>query len=641
MKCFFLFFTISSISGFFISPFLQLYRKTNSILLKNTYLNNDNKEENKTKNYNYPKYFQDLINDKTKNTSEKVKIFLENDYSDYDDYNELDDYTKLILGIPINNNKSKSKNKNESYIKKLKKPKYQQNAPPHSRTGGIRIIFQPQSMNFPEEYNQRQLKDFDDDFDEGDEDEYSYNMFPNYRNQRMAGNRGGGGGGGGKGKRKSENFEVLTKFPLRFTDIGGYENIKTELWQCVDILKNYTKYMAYNVRIPKGLILEGPPGNGKTLLAKAFAGECQVGFIAVSGSEFQDKYVGVGSSRVRELFELANRNVPCIVFIDEIDALGRSRSKESDGEGASAERDNTLNELLVALDGFKNNTGVFLIGATNRADLLDPALIRPGRVDKRIFIGLPDEKTRRAIIDIHIRGKPYDGSVEVENLIDLTSGLSGAQIENLLNEAMLNALRYDRQRFANEDIETVMNKIMVGWQPNEHEFTDRLIHQICVHEMGHAMVGYFAKNHAKVRKVVINLSSPTSPGYTIFENSKTSIYTREGLFEHLAILLSGRIAEELFFGVGSVTNGALNDFEEALKLAHKMVVYYGMGKQMIYPSLSDKYKEMIDADVVELIHSASDFATSILMDHRDALTKGAEILERERVLKAEDLSGLV
>jgi cell division protease FtsH len=604
--------TIGSISGLLFFPVNRLSHKTSSISTKRTYSNKDNeREDNRTKNYNYPKYFQNLINDSTKHNSEKKRVFLEETYNDYED-NDLDDYSKLILGIPYN----------RSETKMAKKPKApEKKKPPHKMTGGIQIIFQPPSDG--------------NGFYEDDDDEDRPYMFQNMRNQRMAGNR------GGKGKRKSENFEVLTKFPLRFTDIGGYDNIKTELWQCVDILKNYTKYLSYNVRIPKGLILEGPPGNGKTLLAKGFAGECQVGFIAVSGSEFQDKYVGVGSSRVRELFELANQNVPCIVFIDEIDALGRSRSKESDGEGASAERDNTLNELLVALDGFKNNTGVFLIGATNRADLLDPALIRPGRIDKRIFIGLPDEKTRRAIIDIHIRGKPYDGSVEMENLIDLTSGLSGAQIENLLNEAMLNALRYDRQRFSNEDIETVMNKMLVGWQPNEHEFTDRLIHQICVHEMGHAMVGLFAKNHAKVRKVVINLSSPTSPGYTIFENSKTSIYTREGLFEHLAILLSGRIAEELFFGVGSVTNGALNDFEEALKLAHKMVVYYGMGKQMIYPSLSDKYKEMIDADVVELIHSASDFATSILMDHRDALAKGAEILEREKVLKAEDLAGLL
>jgi ATP-dependent metalloprotease FtsH len=597
MKLLFVLFTLPSVFGFIFFP---LYRqlKTGSLL----HMNPNEKEENFTKGYNYPKYIQDLIQDKSKTNIEKVRIFLEDDFNDYED-NDLDDYSKLILGIPSN------------LTEPPKKPKYQKSSPPHTMTPGIHIIFQPQTTIRPQEtpYNE--------------EDDNNPYIIQNHQNKNSE-------------KKKSKNFQVITEFPLRFTDIGGYENIKTELWQCVDILQNYTKYLKYNVRIPKGLILEGPPGNGKTLLAKAFAGECQVGFIAVSGSEFQEKYVGVGSSRVRELFELADQNKPCIIFIDEIDALGRSRSKDAE-EGAAAERDNTLNELLVALDGFKTTPGIFLIGATNRADLLDPALIRPGRIDKRIFIGLPDEKTRRSIIGIHIQGKPHDQSVNIENLVDLTSGLSGAQIENVLNEALLNALRYEREEFGNEDIELVMNKIMVGWQPNEHEFTDNLIHQICIHEMGHTLVGYFAKNHAKVRKVVINLSSPTSPGYTVFENSKTSIYTREGLFEHLAILLSGRIAEELFFGVGSVTNGALNDFEEALKLAHKMVVYYGMGKKMIYPSLSDKYKELIDADVVELIHSATDFATAILTDHREKIAKGAEILERERVLKVEDLAGLI
>jgi ATP-dependent metalloprotease FtsH len=439
--------------------------------------------------------------------------------------------------------------------------------------------------------------------------------------------------------RKSENFEVILDFPTTFADVGGFTKIKDELYQCVDFLSNHTKYAGFNVRCPKGLILEGPPGNGKTLLAKAFAGEAKVGFIAVSGSEFQEKYVGVGSSRIRELFALAKKNVPCVIFFDEIDALGRKRS--GDGETSSTERDSTLNELLVALDGFKNNTGVFIIGATNRIDLLDPALIRPGRIDKKIFVGLPDTKTREAIINIHIQGKPYDETVVLAELIELTQGLSGAQIENLLNEAMLNALRYNRVKMTADDIDLIMNKMMAGWQPTDHQFTDNIIDHIALHEMGHAMMGLVAKHHNKMTKVVINLSSPRSPAYTIFEGSTTSIQTREGLFEHLAILLAGRVAEEIFYGL-SITTGALNDFEEALKLAEKMIVYYGMGKKnIIYPSLSDKFKEQIDAEVVELINDANAYAMFVLEKCKDIMVEGADLLKKERVLKAETLIHLI
>jgi len=438
--------------------------------------------------------------------------------------------------------------------------------------------------------------------------------------------------------RKSENFEVFTKFPTKFRDIGGYDKIKDELMQCVDILTNYKKYQAFNVRVPKGLILEGPPGNGKTLLAKAFAGEAQVGFIPVSGSEFQEKYVGVGSSRVRELFQLAKKNAPCIIFIDEIDALGRKRS--SDGESSSNERDNTLNELLVALDGFKNNTGIFVIGATNRADLLDPALMRPGRIDKRIFIGPPDAITREAILNIHTQGKPYDNSINIKDLVDMTMGLSGAQIENLLNEAMLNALRENRKEMNSIDIDYIMNKMMAGWQPTDHQFTSDIIDHIAIHEMGHAVVGLISKHHSKLTKVIINLSSPKSPGYTVFEGSTSTIYTREALFEHLSILLAGRIAEEVFYGV-SVTTGAINDFEEAFKLAEKMIVYYGMGKKVIYPNTSEKFKEIIDNEVQTLINEAYDYAEFIVRNARGLIYEAAEILKMQKVLRADMLMQLL
>jgi cell division protease FtsH len=438
--------------------------------------------------------------------------------------------------------------------------------------------------------------------------------------------------------KKSENFEVITKSPYNFSNVGGYDNIKQELDQCVDILSNYTKYSGYNIRIPKGLIFEGPPGNGKTMLAKALAGEAKVGFIAVSGSQFQDKYVGVGSGRIREMFELAQKNIPCIIFIDEIDALGRKRS--GDGETSGSERDNTLNELLVALDGFKNTSGIFVIGATNRADLLDEALVRPGRIDKRIYIGNPDAKTRKAILNIHVKGKPYDNSIVLEDMVETTNGLSGAQLENLLNEAMLNALRENRNKFTNIDIDLVMNKMMVGWQPNEHQFTSDIIDHIAIHELGHAVVGLLSKHHSKMTKVVINLSAPKSPAYTIFESTASNIMTREALLEHLMILLSGRIAEEVVYGV-SVTTGAINDFEEALKLAQRMICYYGMGKQPIYPSMSEKYKEKIDAEVSKLINDAYAYGEFLVRNSKDLLIEGAEVLKKQKVMTAEELIELM
>lgn len=476
--------------------------------------------------------------------------------------------------------------------------------------GGLRIIISPMpGMGLGLKYNEP---------DDDDDDTHDKFYGSNSRNT----------------KKKSDNFEVIDKSPISFKDIGGYDNIKHELNQCIDILSNYTKYQGYNVRIPKGLIFEGPPGNGKTLFAKALAGEAGVSFIAVSGSEFLEKYVGVGSSRIRELFKLAKENIPCIIFMDEIDAVGRRRS--TDAETANTERDSTLNELLVGLDGFKNTSGIFLIGATNRADLLDAALTRPGRIDKRIFIGNPDEKTRSAIFNIHKKGKPMDTNVDIPNLVEETAGFSAAQIENLLNEAMLLALREDRKSMSPNDLESVLNKMMVGWQPNEHEFTDSIIDHIAIHELGHAIVGLLAKHHAPVTKVLINLQAPHSPGYTVFASNKSPIMTREALFEHLMILLSGRIAEEVFFD-RSITTGAINDFEEALKLAKKMIVYYGMGKHAVYPDLSEKYKEIIDIEVAGLIDEAYQYAEFLVRNSRDLIQEGAEILKRDKIIKAEQL----
>jgi cell division protease FtsH len=292
------------------------------------------------------------------------------------------------------------------------------------------------------------------------------------------------------------------------------------------------------------------------------------------------------------------------------------------------------------MDGFKNSDGVFIVGASNRIDLLDPALIRPGRIDKRIFIGLPDSNTRRAILNIHIKGKPHDDTINVEDMVDLTTGMSAAQIENLLNEAMLFALRNKRVVFTLTDVEVVMNRVVAGWQPNEHQFSEDIIERITIHEMGHAMIGLLMKQHSKLTKIVINLSSPNTPGYTMFEGSTSSMYTRDSLFEHLMILVAGRVAEEIFYNV-SVTTGAINDFEEALKLAEKMVLYYGMGANLIYPSNSEKFKTKIDEQVLILIQNAYKMSDYILRNCKSVMIECAVILKKKKILKREELLEII
>lgn len=435
------------------------------------------------------------------------------------------------------------------------------------------------------------------------------------------------------------DFQIYHSMKTKFNDVGGYQKIKDELMQISDILLNFSKYQKFNVRTPKGIIFEGPPGNGKTLLAKGYCGELNISFIPVSGSEFAEKYVGVGASRLRELFKIASENKPCIVFIDEIDALGRARGTD---DTSNSEKDQTLNQLLVCLDGFKESNGVFVIGATNRVDLLDSALTRPGRIDKNIYFGSPDSETRKAIIEIHSKGKPMDVTISIDDLIETTGGFSGAQIENLLNEAMLKALREKREIIKPDDMEYILNRIYAGWQSKESKFSDDIIDRIVMHEIGHAIVGFLCHDHAKLSKIVLNLWSPKTPGYTIFERNDedSNIYTKTGLFNHLMVLLSGRIAEEIFFGY-SVTTGARQDLEQAFELAKNMIINYGMGKQNIYPDMSDHSKYLIDQEVNKLLIMANDHAREIILKTKQLMQDCSTKLKEEKILKCDEILKLI
>ncbi len=438
-----------------------------------------------------------------------------------------------------------------------------------------------------------------------------------------------------KANKKSKNFELVYNNDFNFTNIGGYDLIKKELLQCADILVNYTKYEKYNVRVPKGLILEGPPGNGKSMLTKAFSGEINVGFIPVSGSQFQEMYVGVGASRVRELFDFALQNKPCVIFIDEIDAVGRKRS--SDSETSSSERDSTLNELLVGLDGFKGSNGVFLIGATNRIDLLDSALIRPGRIDKKIYIGNPDKKTRKEIINIHLKGKPYDSNINLDKLVEITNGFSGAEIENLLNEAMLYALRENKERIEKSDIEIITNRILTGWQITENKLSEEMIRQVAIHEIGHALVSIFT-NYRKIIKVTINLWSPKSLGFTMFEESPNSlISTKENLLKEIMVLLGGRVAEEIFYGE-KISSGAIDDFHRVKNIIQKMVLDYGMGSNLCMPQNSDKNKEKLDLEIENIFNQAYKDTRYLLLNCKQLVNECAGLLIIENEITEDQIT---
>lgn len=465
------------------------------------------------------------------------------------------------------------------------------------------------------------------DLSEDDEND----IFENFRKSTQYQQR-----GGASNENSDHSFEIIKNSRFNFSSIGGYSKIKQELEQVLDILKNREKYSKYNVRIPRGLIFEGPPGNGKTLLAKGFCGEANMSFIPVSGSEFSEKYVGVGAQRIRELFKLANKNAPCIIFIDEMDALARKRG--NDMVSSNSEKDQTLNQLLINMDGFNNDQDIFVIGSTNRLDLLDNALLRPGRMDKKVYIGTPDSVTRKEILSIHLKGKPLDKLVNVDSIVEMTGGYSGAQIENLLNEAMLYVLRDSREMIEWSDLEYINNRILAGWQDQESKFSEEMIDRIIIHELGHAIVGFLSKDHSNVMKVVLNMWSPTSPGYTVFENNDedSNIYTKDGLISHLMVLLGGRLAEEIFYGY-SVTSGAKQDLEKAYELSKTMIINYGMGEKNIYPDLSDQSKFLIDQEISKVLMEANEMSYNIIDNNKEVIKFLIKKLKDTKLIVPEDI----
>ena len=478
-------------------------------------------------------------------------------------------------------------------------------------------------------FNENIYDDFDED---GFNNEYDYEFKPRSNKINIIINTGQPNQDPNKGDIQSENFQLIQNSSYNFKNIGGYESIKEELMQCADILVNYTKYSKYNVRIPKGIILEGPPGNGKTLMAKCFSGEINIGFIPVSGAQFQEKYVGVGASRIRELFNLASENVPCIIFIDELDALGRKRSSD---QNANTEHDSTLNELLVNLDGFKSANGIFIIGATNRVDLLDSALVRPGRIDKKIYIGNPDKETRKSILEIHLVNKPIEPSVTLNYLVELTNGFSGAQIENLLNEAMLYVLRQNRFEIQKTDLNIIANRILVGFQSNKNQLTEDVIYQVAVHEMGHALIGLFT-NHRKLIKITINLFSPKTLGFTLFEPASNALQTKEELIHEIMVLLGGRIAEEIVFKNMNISSGASHDIQQVKTIAEQMIVHLGMGDKII---ISDPSK--INTEIDNIITIAYERAKILLSSAEPLIKESAKLLTIHHELTPVNITDLI
>jgi cell division protease FtsH len=465
---------------------------------------------------------------------------------------------------------------------------------------------------------------------------------------------GGGAPGVGKFGKARTRLGSEEKKKVTFADVAGADEEKAELEEVVSFLKNPRAYTDMGARIPKGVLLVGPPGTGKTLIAKAVAGEAGVQFLSISGSDFVELYVGVGASRVRDLFEQAKKVAPAIIFIDEIDAVGRQRG--SGLGGGHDEREQTLNQLLVEMDGFSNNEGVIVIAATNRADILDSALLRPGRFDRRVYVGMPDIRGREAILKVHARGKPLGDDVDLNSVARGTPGFSGADLENLLNEAALMAVANGRRFITSYEIEEAIRKVQLGPEKKSKVMSERAKKLTAYHEAGHAVVGKFLEHTDPVHYITIIPRGPTG-GVTYFRPKEDveNFQAYSELFDDIVVSLGGRISEKLF--LDDISTGASGDIQQASAIARKMITVYGMSDRLgpisfdssehsifigrdfgTTKSYSEETAGIIDEEVKRIFDEASTVCEKILREHADLLRGVAEYLLRNESMDGEDFN---
>ena len=468
--------------------------------------------------------------------------------------------------------------------------------------------------------------------------------------RRMSAGPGGSGGGGGVfsvGKSKAMLFDKNNANRVTFNDVAGLSEAKTEIEEIVEFLKNPSRYTDLGGKIPKGALLVGPPGTGKTLLAKAVAGEANVPFFSMSGSDFVEMFVGVGASRVRDLFRQAKEKSPCIIFIDEIDAVGRARGKNAN-MGSNDERENTLNQLLTEMDGFGSNSGVIILAATNRADILDKALMRAGRFDRQIYVDLPDLPDRVSIFKVHLRNIKTDESLDIDLLARQTPGFSGADIANVCNEAALIAARNNKKNVSKEDFSAAIDRIIGGLEKRNKIITDEEKRAIAVHEAGHATVSWHLRYANPLVKVTI-VPRGKALGAAWYLPEERQITPSQVILDEICATLGGRAAEEIF--LGRISTGAANDLERVTKQAYAMIVYYGMSDRLpnlsYYDSSGQSYgftkpfsedrAKVIDEEVSRIIAEQYERAKQILRDHAEGHGKLTDVLITEEVIYTQNV----